>query len=172
VFINTLRLLVDGNVKSYRMPMNTLSTGETILLVEDDVRDILLVKRAFNRAGITNPLQVVSDGDAAVLYLSGEAPYSDRSLYPLPALILLDLKLPRRSGAEVLMWLRQQPGLKRLPVVVLTASQAYTDVNRLYELGANAYMVKPVAFDNLVQIISVINQHWLVFNQKPELGTS
>lgn len=151
--------------------MNTLSIGETILLVEDDARDILLIKRAFFKAGITNPLQVVSDGDTAVLYLSGEAAYSDRSLYPLPALILLDLKLPRRSGAEVLMWLRQQPVIKRLPVVILTASQEYTDVNLLYDLGANAYMVKPVAFDNLVEIIAIINRHWLVFNQKPELGT-
>jgi CheY-like chemotaxis protein len=151
--------------------MNNISSGETILLVEDDARDILLIKRAFRRAGITNPLQVVSDGDEAVLYLSGEAPYGDRSFYPLPALILLDLKLPRRSGAEVLMWLRQQPKLKRLPVVVLTASQEYTDVNYLYDLGANAYMVKPVAFDNLVEIVTIVNQHWIVFNQKPELGT-
>ncbi|BBD58247.1 two-component response regulator [Nostoc sp. HK-01] len=152
--------------------MNTLSIGETILLVEDNPHDILLVQRAFRKAGITNPLQVVNNGDAAVLYLAGEAAYSDRQLYPLPALIMLDLKLPRRSGAEVLMWLRQQPGLKRLPVVVLTASQEYTDVNRLYDLGANAYMVKPVAFDDLVEIVRIINQHWMVFNQKPELGTS
>ncbi|ALF52139.1 chemotaxis protein CheY [Nostoc piscinale CENA21] len=152
--------------------MNSLSTGETILLVEDNPQDILLVQRAFRKAGITNPLKIVTDGDAAVLYLSGEAAYGDRSLYPIPALILLDLKLPRRSGAEVLTWLRQQPGIKRLPVVVLTASQEYTDVNRLYDLGANAYMVKPVAFDNLVEIVTIINQHWLVFNQKPELGTS
>ncbi|BAY17657.1 two-component response regulator [Anabaenopsis circularis NIES-21] len=152
--------------------MNTLSIGETILLVEDNPHDILLVQRAFRKAGITNPLQVVNNGDAAVLYLAGEAAYSDRQLYPLPALIMLDLKLPRRSGAEVLMWLRQQPVLKRLPVVVLTASQEYTDVNRLYDLGANAYMVKPVAFDDLVEIVRIINQHWMVFNQKPELGTS
>ncbi|MBD2448519.1 response regulator [Nostoc sp. FACHB-152] len=151
--------------------MNNVSIGETILLVEDDARDILLIKRAFRRAGITNPLQVVRDGDTAVLYLAGEAPYSDRSIYPLPALILLDLKLPRRSGAEVLKWLRQQPGIKRLPVVILTASQEHTDVNYLYDLGANAYMVKPVAFDNLVEIVAIVNKHWLIFNQKPELGT-
>ncbi|MBD2437583.1 response regulator [Nostoc sp. FACHB-110] len=151
--------------------MNTVSIGETILLVEDDARDILLVKRAFRKVGITNPLQVVRDGDTALLYLSGEAPYSDRNLYPLPALILLDLKLPRRSGAEVLMWLKQQPRLKRLPVVVLTASQEYGDVNLLYDLGVNAYMVKPVAFDNLVEIVAIVNRHWMVFNQKPELGT-
>ncbi|MBU7582659.1 MAG: response regulator [Nostoc sp. TH1S01] len=152
--------------------MNTLSTGETILLVEDNPQDILLVQRAFRKAGITNPLQVVNDGDAAVFYLAGEAVYGDRGLYPLPALIMLDLKLPRRSGAEVLTWLRQQPGIKRLPVVILTASQEYIDINHLYDLGANAYMVKPVAFDDLVAIVTIINQHWMVLNQKPELGTS
>jgi len=152
--------------------MNPLDAQDTILLVEDNPRDILLIQRAFYKAGITNPLQVVSDGDAAVLYLSGVEPYSERRLYPLPALILLDLKLPRRSGAEVLIWLRQQPILKRLPVVILTASREYGDVNYLYDLGANAYMVKPVAFNNLVEIINIVNQHWLILNEKPEIETS
>ncbi|MCC5654877.1 response regulator [Nostoc sp. XA013] len=152
--------------------MNSLQTQDTILLVEDNSRDILLIQRAFRKAGILNPLQVVSDGDAAVLYLSGEEPYSKRSHYPLPALILLDLKLPRRSGAEVLMWLRQQPILKRMPVVVLTSSREYADVNHLYDLGVNAYMVKPVAFDNLVEIIDIINRHWIVFNEKPQIEIS
>ncbi|MBD2730842.1 response regulator [Nostoc sp. FACHB-892] len=149
-----------------------MQTQDTILLVEDNSRDILLIQRAFRKAGILNPLQVVSDGDAAVLYLSGEEPYSKRSHYPLPVLILLDLKLPRRSGAEVLMWLRQQPILKRMPVVVLTSSREYADVNHLYDLGVNAYMVKPVAFDNLVEIIDIINRHWIVFNEKPQIEIS
>jgi CheY-like chemotaxis protein len=152
--------------------MNSLDAQSTILLVEDNPRDILLIQRAFQKAGMTNPLQVVNDGDAAVLYLSGAEPYSERRLYPLPVLILLDLKLPRRSGAEVLMWLRQQPILKRMPVVVLTASREYTDVNHLYDLGANAYMVKPVAFNNLVEIMSIVNRHWLVLNEKPQIETS
>lgn len=147
-----------------------MSSEDTILLVEDNPKDVLLMRRAVKKAEILNPLQCVNDGDEAVLYLSGQAPYNDRTRYPLPVLILLDLKLPRRSGAEVLMWLRQQPGLKRLPVVVLTASREYIDVNHIYDLGVNAYMVKPVAFDNLVEIVKTLSLHWIVFNEKPQIG--
>jgi CheY-like chemotaxis protein len=143
---------------------------ETILLVEDNPRDVLLIQRAFRKANLTNPLQVVGDGEAAVLYLSGEGSYENRDRYPLPCLMLLDLKLPRKSGAEVLEWLRQQPRLKRLPVVVLTSSREYAEVNKLYDLGANAYMVKPVTFDNLVEIVKTLNLHWIVFNEKPQVG--
>ncbi|MBW4605606.1 MAG: response regulator [Calothrix sp. FI2-JRJ7] len=146
-----------------------MSSQDTILLVEDNPKDVLLMQRAVRKAGIANPLQVVNDGDAAVLYLSGQAPYNDRNSYPLPVLILLDLKLPRRSGAEVLMWLRQQPGIKRLPVVVLTASQEYIDINNVYDLGVNAYIVKPVAFNDLVEIVKTLNLHWILFNEKPQI---
>ncbi|BDA69368.1 response regulator receiver protein [Calothrix sp. PCC 7716] len=146
-----------------------MSSQDTILLVEDNPKDVLLMQRAVRKAGIANPLQVVNDGDTAVLYLSGQAPYNDRNSYPLPVLILLDLKLPRRSGAEVLMWLRQQPGLKRLPVVVLTASQEYMDINNVYDLGVNAYIVKPVAFNDLVEIVKTLNLHWIIFNEKPQI---
>ncbi len=145
---------------------------DTILLVEDNRTDVLLIQRAFRKANVSVPLQVVEDGEAAVLYLSGREPYSDRICYPLPVMILLDLKLPRKSGAEVLEWLRQQPMLKRLPVVVLTSSKEYADVNHVYDLGANAYMVKPVAFDNLVDIVKTLNMHWIIFNEKPQLGTA
>ncbi|OKH36337.1 two-component system response regulator [Calothrix sp. HK-06] len=146
-----------------------MSSQDTILLVEDNPKDVLLIQRALRKAEIANPLQVVNDGDAAVLYLSGQAPYNDRNSYPLPVLILLDLKLPRRSGAEVLMWLRQQPGIKRLPVVVLTASQEYIDINNVYDLGVNAYIVKPVAFNDLVEIVKTLNLHWLIINEKPQI---
>ncbi len=145
---------------------------DTILLVEDNSQDVILMQRAFRKAAITKPFQVVNDGEAAVLYLSGQGPYTDRSQYPLPVLVLLDLKLPRKSGAEVLLWLRQQPELKRLPVVVLTSSKEYADVNRVYDLGANAYMVKPVAFDGLVEIVKTLNMHWMMFNEKPQIGNA
>lgn len=144
---------------------------DTILLVEDNPKDVLLVQRALHKVGITNPLHVVHDGDAAVLYLSGQDPYSDRCQHPLPALILLDLKLPRRSGIEVLAWLRQQPILKRLPVVILSTSETDSDINRAYDLGVNAYMVKPVAFSELVEIVKTLNLHWIVFNKKPQIET-
>jgi CheY-like chemotaxis protein len=142
---------------------------ETILLVEDNPRDVLLIQRALRKANVTIPLQVVEDGEVAVRYLSGEEPYSDRDRYPLPVLILLDLKLPRKSGSEVLEWLQQQPKLKRLPVVVLTSSREYADINQVYDLGANAYMVKPVAFDNLVEIVKTLNLHWIIYNEKPQV---
>jgi CheY-like chemotaxis protein len=144
---------------------------ERILLVEDNPTDVLLIQRAFRKANLSVPLQVVGDGEAAVQYLSGQEPYGDRSCYPLPLLILLDLKLPRKSGTEVLAWLQQQPVLKRLPVVVLTSSKEYADINNVYDLGANAYMVKPVAFDNLVDIVKTLNMHWLIFNEKPQVET-
>lgn len=143
-----------------------------ILLVEDNPKDVLLIQRALRKANISNSLQVVNDGDAAVLYLSGEEPFSDRTLYPLPVLILLDLKLPRRSGHEVLMWLRQQPVLKRIPVVVLTSSKEYADINLVYDLGVNAYITKPVAFNDLVEIVKTLNLHWIIFNEKPQVGTA
>jgi CheY-like chemotaxis protein len=127
--------------------------------VEDDPNDVLLTQRAFRRANIVNPLQVVQDGEVAVLYLDGQG--------PLPTLMLLDLKLPRLSGLEVLEWLEQQPELKRLPVVVLTSSRENADVNRAYDLGANSYLVKPVAFNNLLEMVRSLNEYWLILNEKP-----
>lgn len=148
-----------------------MSAEYTILLVEDNPKDVFLIQRAFRKAEIIAQLQVVTDGDAAVQYLAGQAPYHDRLIYSLPAFVLLDLKLPRRSGAEVLSWLRQEPMLRRLPVVILTSSKEYRDVNQVYDLGANAYIVKPIDFDRLVDIIKTINLHWIIYNEKPQLGT-
>jgi CheY-like chemotaxis protein len=147
-----------------------MNIEHTILLVEDNPKDVFLVQRAFRKAGIGTPLQVVNDGDAALHYLSGEAPYSDRTAHPLPVVVLLDLKLPRRSGAEVLVWIRQQPQLRRLPVVVLTSSREYADINRIYDLGANAYVVKPTDFEQLVSILKTLDLHWITYNEKPQLG--
>lgn len=141
----------------------------TILLVEDDPNDVLLIKRAFRKANLANPIHVVGDGEAAVAYLAGQAPYTDRERYPLPMLLLLDLKMPRKSGFEVLAWLREQPGLKRLPVVVLTASRETNDINRAYELGANSYLVKPVAFDTLLEMVKTLNLYWLILSEKPDV---
>jgi DNA-binding response OmpR family regulator len=143
--------------------------SSTILLVEDDPNDVLLVKRAFRKANVANPLQVVSDGEAAVAYLAGQGNFTDRARFPLPAVVLLDLKLPRKSGLEVLVWLREQADLKRLPVVVLTSSSEAGDVNRAYELGANSYLVKPVAFENLLNLVKALHQYWLTLNVYPKV---
>jgi CheY-like chemotaxis protein len=141
-----------------------------ILLVEDDPNDVLLIRRAFSRAKLLSSLHIVNDGDSAIDYLAGANQYGDRDLYPLPALILLDLKLPRRSGLEVLEWLKQQPELRRLPVVVLTSSRENIDVNRAYDLNANSYLVKPVAPDSLLEMVKMLDLYWLMLNEKPNAG--
>lgn len=142
---------------------------QTILLVEDDPNDVLLIKRAFAKANVVNPIQVATNGDEAIAYLDGQPPFADRHQYPLPVLILLDLKLPRRSGLEVLHWLRQQPLLKRLLVVVLTSSRESADINRAYDLGVNSYLVKPAAPADLLEIVKTLGLYWLIFNQKPTM---
>jgi len=141
----------------------------TILLVEDDANDVMLFQRAYRKCRLANPLQVVSDGEAALDYLAGSGKHADRVSYPLPALVLLDFKLPRKSGLEVLAWLRSQASLKRLPVVALTSSRERSDVNRAYDLGINSYLVKPVAFDNLLQLVMALGLYWLVLNENPDL---
>ena len=141
-----------------------------ILLAEDDPNDVLLIQRALQRSHIANPLQVVRDGADAVAYLNGDLQYADRERYPLPVLLLMDLKMPRKSGLEVLEWLRQQTGgLRRLPVVVLTSSNQSLDINRAYDLGANSYLVKPAGFDSLLELVKNLDMYWLILNEKPEL---
>lgn len=145
------------------------TTPPAVLLVEDNPDDAFLIRRAFKKAGLANPLQVVGDGEQAVAYLGGEGEYADRTRYPLPALLLLDLKLPRQDGLEVLAWLRQQPMLKRIVVVILTSSKEFTDIDKAYEMGANSYLVKPVGFDSLVDMVRTLNQYWLVLSERPNV---
>ena len=140
-----------------------------ILLVEDDSNDILFIQRAFRRSKLENSIQVVRDGDEAVAYLSGEGKYVDRNLYPLPGMILLDLKLPRRSGLEVLEWIRNQPVLKRIPVVILTSSKENADVNTAYDIGVNSYLLKPVNYNALNKMIDTLNAFWLGLNCYPSV---
>ena len=140
-----------------------------ILLAEDDPNDVLLIQRAFQRSLVANPMQVVRDGEEVLAYLKGEDPFSDRERHPLPVLMLMDLKMPRKTGLEVLEWVRQQPGLKRLPIIVLTSSNQSPDINRAYELGANSYLVKPAGFDSLLELVKNLDMYWLILNEKPEL---
>ncbi|PYJ97042.1 MAG: two-component system response regulator [Verrucomicrobia bacterium] len=140
-----------------------------VLLADDDPNDVFLLQRAFQKTNIANPLQVVRDGEEAMAYLSGQAQYADRQRHPLPVLLLLDLKMPRKSGFEVLRWLRQQSVLKRLPVVVLTSSNQNPDINKAFDLGANSYIVKPGGFDSLVEMVKNLNLYWLILNEKPQL---
>jgi len=138
-----------------------------ILHVEDDPNDVLLLQRACKKAGLNVQIEAVGDGDKAVNYLSGVEPYSNREQHPLPTLVLLDLKMPRRSGLEVLAWIRAQPALRRLLVAVFTSSKHDEDINKAYELGANSYLVKPVGFDALVELMKMVNQYWFTINERP-----
>ena len=139
-----------------------------ILLVEDGEDDVLLIRKAFGRAHLDNPMHVVRDGEEAVTYLSGEGQYSNRAEHPLPDLILLDLKMPRMDGFQVLEWVRAQPGIRGIPVVVLTTSEEMRDVNRAYALGANSFLVKPMDFNNYAELARLIHQFWIKSARTPE----
>jgi CheY-like chemotaxis protein len=141
-----------------------------ILLAEDREDDIILVKRAFEKGEIANPLFVVRDGEEAISYLSGIGKYGNRAEYPLPDLLLLDLKMPRVDGFEVLRWVRQQPGFSALRVVVLTSSDQIRDVNTAYRLGANSFMVKPTDFQNVVEMAKTLRSYWLQMSKAPEVS--
>jgi|SRR5579871_167996 len=141
-----------------------------VLLVEDDPSDVRLIQRAFNKLQTSVPMTRLTNGDDAVAYLSGEGPYENRVAHPLPGLLLLDIKLPRRSGFEVLDWLRKQKtALRRLPVVMLTSSRHSADVNRAYDLGANSYLAKPETPGELDELASRFQSYWFSLNQPPEL---
>jgi len=139
-----------------------------ILLVEDRDDDVFLVRRAFEKAGLSNPFQVAHDGEEAIAYLSGEGKFSNRSEFPLPWLVLLDLKMPKVDGFEVLRWIRSQPSLSRLIVLVLTSSEYMKDVDEAYKLGANSFLVKPLDFENAVQMGELIRRYWIGFNRFPD----
>ena len=148
--------------------MNTLQSN--ILLVEDDSNDVLLLERALKKAHLRNPLKVVRDGEQATKYLAGEGSFADRTRFPFPSLMLLDLKLPCKSGHEVLAWVREQKNfIKRLPVVVLTSSKHLMDINRAYDLGANSYLIKAGDFGSLFYIMQNVERYWLQLNERPEL---
>jgi CheY-like chemotaxis protein len=141
----------------------------TILLVEDTPSDATLVRRAFEKTEVLNPIVWTRNGQQALGYLSGLGQYGDRSKYPLPALILLDLDLPEMSGFELLQWKRTQPNVRRIPVVVLTIDNATSTVNAAYDLGANSYLVKPGNPEEVLRVVKVIQEYWLGLNQPPKL---
>jgi CheY-like chemotaxis protein len=133
----------------------------TILYVDDDDNDVLLLKHALRCAKLIFDVQVVNDPENASAYLDGDGKFSDRTLHPLPELVLLDLKMPRMHGLEILAWIRRHPRFKELVVVVLTASNHVPEINRAYELGANSYLIKPVELGELVGIIRGMIAYWM-----------
>ena len=137
-----------------------------ILLVEDNEDDVLLTKRAFQKNNVKNELVVVSDGREALDWLFGEGEHAGRDASVLPELILLDVNMPRIGGLEVLEKVRADPRTAFVPVVMLTSSKQEEDLIRSYELGANSYVRKPVAFENFVDAVRTLGVYWLVLNER------
>ncbi|HEY0456126.1 MAG TPA: response regulator [Verrucomicrobiae bacterium] len=131
-----------------------------ILLAEDEDNDVFFIKRAFQKALVTNPIHRVRDGEEAQCYLAGKGPFSDREKFPLPLMLLLDLKMPKISGLEVISWIRQQPGLKGLVVAVLTFAKETSEVEKAMAAGANGALVKPVDLHGLLEMMSQVRLCW------------
>lgn len=139
------------------------------MIVDDNANDVALLQFACAKASLTCPLKIVRDGAKAIQYLAGEGQFADRREFPLPRLVLLDLKMPLCDGFEVLSWTRAQPGLRRLAVVVLTSSAEPQDIDWAYDLGANSYTVKPNSPDELAALAGRVKDWWLGPNQLPRL---
>jgi CheY-like chemotaxis protein len=138
-----------------------------ILLADDSDDDVFLIRRTLQTANIVNPLRVVHDGEQVLAYLKGKPPYDDREAFPLPELLLLDLKMPRVDGFEVLGWLRQQPEWRKLPVAVLTSSTDVRDANTAFALGANSFLIKPIDFMRFAEFAQAMTGSWLWVSQVP-----
>jgi CheY-like chemotaxis protein len=140
---------------------------KTVLLVEDNPDDIFVMKMACQRTGIPHRLEVVTDGAMAIDYLSGTGEYADQTVHPLPDVVFLDIKMPKRDGHEVLQMIRSHPGLKNLPVVMLTVSTQMADVERAYQLGVTSYLQKVPCLAEFGQGVRIILKYWLQLNVTP-----
>ena len=131
-----------------------------ILLVDDDEVDILMFRRAFAKAGLAYPLVVARRGQDAIDYLAGAGEFGDRSKHPLPSYVLLDLKLPRVSGLDILTWMRRTDAVKNIPVSILSGSAQGDDIERSMAMGIESYLVKPAAFPELLEIVQELGRRW------------
>lgn len=138
-----------------------------ILMAEDDADDRLLARDAMHESRVLNELYFVEDGVQLLNYLRGEEEFSDRSRYPMPGLILLDLNMPKMDGREALAAIKADPRLRRIPVVILTTSTAEADMVKGYDLGAASYIAKPVTFDALVELMRTLGKYWVEFVELP-----
>ena len=130
-----------------------------ILLVDDSPHDVVLIRLAFRRVGIIDTIHLVKDGDEAMRYIKGEGAYADRHQFPVPTLVLLDLKMPQTSGFEVLSWIRNQPALSGVVIVVMSGSKNDADIERAYALGANSYLIKPSRFEEMVKMMETLKDY-------------
>ncbi len=140
----------------------------TILIAEDDDDDFTLTEEALREAHFLNPLQRVVDGEQLLAYLRRQGVYRDARVYPKPALILLDLNMPRKDGREALREIKASESLRHFPVVVLTTSRAEEDIVRSYDLGVNSFIIKPVTFPGLVEAVQVLGRYWFELVKLPD----
>jgi len=141
----------------------------TILLVEDDAADATLLIRAFTKSGVANPIRHLRDGEQALAYLEGIGELGNREKNPLPILILLDLRLPRMSGLELLQWMRPRKHVRRIPVVILTAERDPSYMEAAYDLGANSYLIKSPKEEDVLRLVELIQQYWIGLNEPAPL---
>ena len=146
-----------------------MNEQQTILLADDSEDDLSFMRHACQAAHFKASLQTVNDGEEAIAYLKGEGIYADRTKFPLPAVLLLDLNMPKLNGFEVLAWVRAQPVLKRLSIIVLTSSSRREDVERAFDVGASSYLVKPVAMAALIAMVCCLRE-WLEYNHFPPIN--
>jgi CheY-like chemotaxis protein len=149
-----------------------MGSAPCILVVDDSSDDFLLLKRAFSKAGVMNPIHWVRSGREAIEYLNGNSTYSDREVYPIPSVILLDLNMPDGDGFDVLTWIRNKYPSGGLLVVVLTRVEEIRKINRAYALGANSFLTKPSNPEELQELVNIFSGYWLLNNHgpKPESG--
>jgi CheY-like chemotaxis protein len=134
-------------------------TRPVILLVDDNPHDVVLIRLAFRRVGIIDTIHLVKDGTEAMRYIQGEGAYADRHQFPIPTLVLLDLKMPQTSGFDVLQWIREQPLLSSVVVIVMSGSKNDEDIERAYSLGANSYLIKPTRFEEMVRMMESLKDY-------------
>ena len=142
---------------------------QTILLVDDSENDLMLMRAAFELAKGDILLQEARNGEEAIAYLKGEGSYGDRNNFPMPTIMLLDLNMPKMNGFDVLAWVRGQPGLKRLTIIILTASMRSEDIERIFDLGATSYLVKPSNLQTLAAMMRCLCE-WVQINHFPSLN--
>lgn len=144
-----------------------LTNPVSVLIADDDTQDTMLVRMAAQRAALGIRLESVTDGEQAIDYLLGRAAYADRQSHPFPSMMLLDLKMPRLSGFDVLDFVRREPQLRRLPIVIFSSSDDPKDIKRAYEAGANSYLCKPHSSDDLSALLKALQEYWCKFNHFP-----
>ena len=138
-----------------------------ILVAEDDPNDVLLLKRAFLKNGVNNPVHSCSNGEDAIAYLQGKGEYQDRIKFPFPTMLITDLKMPRAGGFEILQWLRAHPECHVIPILIFSASRDVEDVRRAYQMGANAYLNKPSKSEELQNMVRIVSEFWTICEKPP-----